>query len=78
MARKAWPERRPLMRELVQKISLDLIGTQEGLFQQLNDLAADAESQQAANIDGTRNAVEFAEASPEPALSELFTDIYAD
>ena len=28
-----WPERRPLMRQLIQKISPDLIGTQEGLFQ---------------------------------------------
>jgi endonuclease/exonuclease/phosphatase family metal-dependent hydrolase len=37
----AWPERRPLMKEVINSRSPDLIGTQEGLFQQLNDLAAD-------------------------------------
>jgi endonuclease/exonuclease/phosphatase family metal-dependent hydrolase len=37
----AWPLRRPLMRELIQHISPDVFGTQEGLYQQLQDLAAD-------------------------------------
>lgn len=37
----AWQQRRPLMRELLQEVSPDLIGTQEGLHQQLQDLAAD-------------------------------------
>jgi endonuclease/exonuclease/phosphatase family metal-dependent hydrolase len=37
----AWPQRRPLMAELVRTISPDLLGTQEGLVQQLKDLAAD-------------------------------------
>jgi len=37
----AWPDRRPLMRELVQSASPDIIGTQEGLFGQLNDMAVD-------------------------------------
>lgn len=37
----AWTQRRPLMRELISKVSPDLIGTQEGLYQQLQDLAAD-------------------------------------
>ena len=37
----AWPDRRPLMKELINQVSPDLMGTQEGLFQQLNDLASD-------------------------------------
>jgi len=37
----AWPDRRPLMRECISSISPDLIGTQEGLYGQLKDLAAD-------------------------------------
>ena len=37
----AWPDRRPLIRELVQSASPDIIGTQEGLFGQLNDMAVD-------------------------------------
>jgi endonuclease/exonuclease/phosphatase family metal-dependent hydrolase len=36
-----WPSRRPLMRELIQKFSPDIIGTQEGLHGQLLDIAAD-------------------------------------
>ncbi len=36
----AWPQRRPMMRELLQKISPDILGTQEGHYAQLNDLAA--------------------------------------
>lgn len=37
----AWPQRRPLMRELITTIAPDLIGTQEGLRAQLQDLASD-------------------------------------
>lgn len=37
----AWPERRPVMKHLIEREAPDLIGTQEGLFGQLNDLAAD-------------------------------------
>src|ERR1041385_8877637 len=37
----AWPDRRPLMRECIRNASPDLLGTQEGLYQQLRDLAAD-------------------------------------
>ncbi|HWI55931.1 MAG TPA: endonuclease/exonuclease/phosphatase family protein [Bacillota bacterium] len=37
----AWPQRRPLMRELIQKVYPDVMGTQEGLHSQLQDLAAD-------------------------------------
>ncbi|HXU76866.1 MAG TPA: endonuclease, partial [Methylomirabilota bacterium] len=37
----AWPDRRPLMRELIRKISPDVMGTQEGLFGQVKDIAAD-------------------------------------
>jgi endonuclease/exonuclease/phosphatase family metal-dependent hydrolase len=37
----AWPVRRPLVRELLKQISPDVIGTQEGLFAQLQDLATD-------------------------------------
>src|SRR5204863_4164018 len=37
----AWPQRRPLMRELIQTVSPDLIGTQEGLQSQLKDISVD-------------------------------------
>ena len=37
----AWPQRRPIMRELIQNVSPDLIGTQEGLHHQLQDMASD-------------------------------------
>ena len=37
----AWPERRPVMAETIRKLAPDLIGTQEGLYAQLKDLAAD-------------------------------------
>jgi len=37
----AWPQRRPVMRACIEKMQPDLIGTQEGLFAQLKDLAAD-------------------------------------
>jgi endonuclease/exonuclease/phosphatase family metal-dependent hydrolase len=36
-----WPTRRPLVREVIQTVSPDLMGTQEGLFEQLKDLQAD-------------------------------------
>ena len=37
----AWPQRRPLMGELIEKLAPDVLGTQEGLYGQLHDLAAD-------------------------------------
>jgi endonuclease/exonuclease/phosphatase family metal-dependent hydrolase len=37
----AWPQRRPLMGELIEKLAPDVIGTQEGIYSQLQDLAAD-------------------------------------
>lgn len=37
----AWPQRRPLMRELLTNTAPDLIGTQEGLHGQLQDIASD-------------------------------------
>ena len=37
----AWPQRRPLVREVVQKAAPDVLGTQEGLYWQLKELAAD-------------------------------------
>ncbi len=37
----AWPQRRPLVAEVIQKLAPDVIGTQEGLYGQLQDLAAD-------------------------------------
>jgi endonuclease/exonuclease/phosphatase family metal-dependent hydrolase len=37
----AWPQRRPLMRELIQSLAPDVMGTQEGVYSQLKDLAAD-------------------------------------
>ncbi|MBI2515453.1 MAG: endonuclease/exonuclease/phosphatase family protein [Opitutae bacterium] len=37
----AWPERRPIMKHLVEREAPDVIGTQEGVYYQLRDLAAD-------------------------------------
>lgn len=37
----SWPERRPVMKALLDETKPDVIGTQEGLFQQLKDIAAD-------------------------------------
>lgn len=37
----AWPDRRPVMRRLIEREAPDVIGTQEGLYAQLRDLAAD-------------------------------------
>lgn len=37
----AWPERRPLVREAIESVKPDVIGTQEGLHAQLLDVAAD-------------------------------------
>jgi endonuclease/exonuclease/phosphatase family metal-dependent hydrolase len=37
----AWPQRRPIMNELIAKVAPDVFGTQEGLYSQLQDLAED-------------------------------------
>jgi endonuclease/exonuclease/phosphatase family metal-dependent hydrolase len=37
----AWPQRRPVMRACLEHVAPDLIGTQEGLYAQLKELAAD-------------------------------------
>jgi endonuclease/exonuclease/phosphatase family metal-dependent hydrolase len=37
----AWPERRPIMVDCLREANPDLIGTQEGVYGQLKDLAAD-------------------------------------
>ena len=37
----AWPKRRPVAKALIQSVHPDLIGTQEGLYEQLKDLSAD-------------------------------------
>lgn len=37
----AWPQRRPLMCELIQSAAPDVIGTQEGLYAQLKEIASD-------------------------------------
>lgn len=37
----AWPDRRPLMIEQIRQLSPDVMGTQEGLYPQIKDLAAD-------------------------------------
>lgn len=36
-----WPTRRPLVREVIQTVSPDVMGTQEGLYEQLKDIQAD-------------------------------------
>jgi endonuclease/exonuclease/phosphatase family metal-dependent hydrolase len=40
-APNAWPDRRPVMKALLNRYQPDLIGTQEGLYSQLRDIAAD-------------------------------------
>lgn len=37
----AWQQRRPLMREVITNVAPDIMGTQEGLLAQLQDLASD-------------------------------------
>ena len=38
---EAWPDRRPAMKSLLKQQAPDLMGTQEGVYHQLRDLAAD-------------------------------------
>jgi endonuclease/exonuclease/phosphatase family metal-dependent hydrolase len=37
----SWPERRPVMRDCILQVEPDLIGSQEGVYTQLKDLASD-------------------------------------
>jgi endonuclease/exonuclease/phosphatase family metal-dependent hydrolase len=37
----SWPERRPVMKECLEAIDADIIGTQEGVYHQLKDLEKD-------------------------------------
>jgi endonuclease/exonuclease/phosphatase family metal-dependent hydrolase len=37
----SWPERRPVMQECFRRMDADIVGTQEGLYPQLKDIAAD-------------------------------------
>lgn len=37
----AWPDRRPVMGECIRQYAPDVMGTQEGLYQQLKELASD-------------------------------------
>lgn len=37
----AWPDRRPLVREVIESWAPDVIGTQEGLYGQIRDIEAD-------------------------------------
>jgi len=37
----AWPARRPVMKNLIASVAPDVIGTQEGLYSQLKDIASD-------------------------------------
>jgi endonuclease/exonuclease/phosphatase family metal-dependent hydrolase len=37
----AWPVRRPVMRDCIRQLAPDVIGTQEGMYAQLKDLASD-------------------------------------
>lgn len=37
----AWPARRPVMKDCIEKYAPDVIGTQEGVYYQLKDLASD-------------------------------------
>jgi endonuclease/exonuclease/phosphatase family metal-dependent hydrolase len=38
----AWPDRRPLVKEVLTQYSPDVIGTQEGLYHQIKNIAADS------------------------------------
>lgn len=38
---EAWPDRRPAMKTLLKRYAPDLMGTQEGVYHQVRDLAAD-------------------------------------
>lgn len=40
-APNAWPDRRPVVKQLIERDAPDVIGTQEGLYPQLRDMAAD-------------------------------------
>jgi endonuclease/exonuclease/phosphatase family metal-dependent hydrolase len=40
----SWPQRRPVMRNLLRRERPDLLGTQEGLYQQLREIQADLPS----------------------------------
>lgn len=40
----SWPERRPVLQQLLQQERPDIIGTQEGLYQQLRDIESDLPS----------------------------------
>jgi endonuclease/exonuclease/phosphatase family metal-dependent hydrolase len=37
----SWPERRPVMRDCIRELAPDIMGTQEGVYPQLKDLASD-------------------------------------
>lgn len=37
----AWPQRRPVTKSLIEQTRPDMIGTQEGVYQQIKDIAAD-------------------------------------
>lgn len=37
----SWPERRPIVRQLLRQTAPDVIGTQEGLYGQLQDIDSD-------------------------------------
>jgi len=37
----AWPDRRPILAECIRSLQPDIMGTQEGVFQQIKDMAAD-------------------------------------
>lgn len=37
----AWPDRRPILAECVRSLKPDIMGTQEGVYQQIKDMAAD-------------------------------------
>jgi len=41
-APNSWPERRPVVREVLKQFAPDVIGTQEGVYHQLRDIAADS------------------------------------
>lgn len=37
----AWPDRRPVMKACIKKMAADVVGTQEGVYSQLRDIATD-------------------------------------
>ncbi len=75
----SWPERRPLINEVIRTIAPDLLGTQEGLYDQLKDIAVDlpeyawiGEGRDDGRIGGEFMAVFYQKAKLQPLATNHF------